>query len=71
MRLPSKLARPVDKAKRGFDGPAIPAGTLCESAPPGRVVDAELEYAGLFYAYNADGEMPGTIVFVPFAELFR
>ena len=31
-RLPSKLARPVDKAKRGFDGPAIPTGALCESS---------------------------------------
>lgn len=37
--------------------------------PPGRIVDAELEDSGLFYAYNLRGPMPGNVVFVPFAEL--
>jgi hypothetical protein len=34
------------------------------------VVDAELEEAGLFYAFNGPGPRPGNIVFVPFAKLF-
>ena len=37
---------------------------------PGRMVDAELENAGLFYAYNTKGSMPGNVVFIPFAKLF-
>ena len=36
----------------------------------GRVVDAELEDGGLFYAFNGHGPRPGNIVFVPFAKLF-
>jgi Tol biopolymer transport system component len=38
--------------------------------PPGGAVDAELEDAGLFYAFNTRGSMPGNLVFVPFAHLF-
>jgi Tol biopolymer transport system component len=40
--------------------------------PPGRLVDAELEDAGLFYAYNVgQGPMPGRVTFIPFSELAR
>ena len=39
--------------------------------PPNGAVDAELETAGLFYAYNLHrGDRPGRVVFVPFAQLF-
>jgi hypothetical protein len=39
--------------------------------PPGGAVDAELENAGLFYAYNLrSGQRPGRVIFVPFAALF-
>jgi Tol biopolymer transport system component len=37
--------------------------------PPGRVVDLELERAGLFYAYNEHGH--GRVVFMPFSQLPR
>lgn len=39
--------------------------------PPGRLVDAELETSGLYYAYNVNAKFRGRIVFVPFAALFR
>jgi hypothetical protein len=39
--------------------------------PPGGAVDAELETAGLFYAYNVGGtRFPGHLAFVPFDDLF-
>ncbi len=39
--------------------------------PPGRLVDAELEEMGLFYAHDAGGKFRGRVVFIPFAVLFR
>lgn len=44
-------------------------GTTRTIAAPRPVVDAELENAGLFYAYNTSGRRPGRIRFVPFAAL--
>jgi hypothetical protein len=38
--------------------------------PPGGAADAELEDAGLFYAFNTRGKFRGHVIFVPFAELF-
>jgi Tol biopolymer transport system component len=45
-------------------------GYLRKVRPPGGAVDAELEAAGLYYAYNSSGRFPGRVVFVPFSRLF-
>jgi hypothetical protein len=45
-------------------------GYLRKLRPPGGAIDAELEAAGLYYAYNSSGRFPGRVVFVPFSRLF-
>jgi len=58
------MRRGVIRLRRVADGHEI---TI---RPPTRTVDAELEDAGIFYAYNIpQSPLPGRIVFVPFAEL--
>jgi hypothetical protein len=40
--------------------------------PPGSgVIHAQLEPAGLFYAYNVRGGRTGRVAFIPFRKLFR
>jgi WD40-like Beta Propeller Repeat len=49
----------------------ISDGRLRTISPPGRLADAELEDAGLYYAFNLrHGAFRGRMLFVPFDELF-
>jgi Tol biopolymer transport system component len=45
-------------------------GRMRTIRPPGGAADAELEDAGLFYAFNTRGKFRGHVIFLPFAELF-
>ncbi|HSC91082.1 MAG TPA: hypothetical protein VLB86_05455 [Gaiellaceae bacterium] len=46
-------------------------GRVRRLRPAGGAVDAELEEAGLFYAYNVRGAaMPGRVAFIPMRQLF-
>jgi len=41
------------------------------SSPRSDFVDARIDAAGLFYAYNASGHAPGRVVFVPYAKVLK
>lgn len=59
--------RRVIRAPGAAATPTVPRPEI-RTPPAPRVVDAELEDPGLFYAYNARGR--GHVVFVPFTRLF-
>jgi WD40-like Beta Propeller Repeat len=75
-RKPPRPGPPIE-ARRGVTATAH-AGTIelrhgdgrtRTIRPPGRLVDLELEEAGLFYAYATTGNFRGRVVFVPFDRL--